>query len=100
MEGIVRLLLSDYALPVNIGNPSEVTIREFAEEICRLTGVELRLGYQPLPENDPQKRRPDITKAREILGWEPKVPRAEGLRRTLEYFKEHVETAPKEARSF
>ncbi|ALI99751.1 UDP-glucuronic acid decarboxylase family protein [Rufibacter tibetensis] len=100
IEGIYRLLMSDYALPVNIGNPSEVTIKEFAEEICKLTGVELKLGYQPLPENDPQKRRPDITKAREILGWEPKVSRAEGLRRTLEYFKEHVETAPVEARAF
>ncbi|GAB2530978.1 UDP-glucuronic acid decarboxylase family protein [Rufibacter soli] len=87
VEGIYKLLLSEYSLPVNIGNPSEVTIKEFAEEICQLTGAELKLSYQPLPENDPQKRRPDITKAKEILGWEPKVPRAEGLRRTLEYFK-------------
>ncbi|MBC3542087.1 SDR family NAD-dependent epimerase/dehydratase, partial [Rufibacter sp. H-1] len=59
-----------------------------------------KLGYQPLPENDPQKRRPDISKAREILGWEPRVSRAEGLRRTLEYFKEHVESAPVEAKVF
>ncbi|MCC3158808.1 SDR family oxidoreductase [Hymenobacter sp. 15J16-1T3B] len=90
VEGIYRLLLSDYHLPVNIGNPAEITIREFGEEIARLTGVEFKPSYHPLPENDPMKRRPDITKAREILGWEPKVDRAEGLRRTLEYFKEHV----------
>ena len=90
VEGIYRLLLSDYHLPVNIGNPSEITIKEFGEEIARLTGVEFKPTYQALPENDPMKRRPDITKAREILGWEPKVDRAEGLRRTLEYFKEHV----------
>ena len=90
IEGIYRLLLSDYALPVNIGNPSEITIKEFAEEICKLTGVELNIKYQPLPENDPQKRRPDITQAREILGWEPKIDRAEGLRRTYEYFKDKV----------
>jgi dTDP-glucose 4,6-dehydratase len=91
VEGIYRLLLSDYHLPVNIGNPAEITIREFGEEIARLTGVEFKPSFHPLPENDPMKRRPDITKAREILGWEPKVDRAEGLRRTLEYFKEHVQ---------
>ncbi|GAB3832068.1 UDP-glucuronic acid decarboxylase family protein [Hymenobacter jeollabukensis] len=93
VEGIYRLLLSDYHMPVNIGNPAEITIREFGEEIARLTGVEFKPSYHPLPENDPMKRRPDITKAREILGWEPKVDRAEGLRRTLEYFKEHVSRA-------
>ncbi|GHA75608.1 UDP-glucuronic acid decarboxylase family protein [Pontibacter akesuensis] len=90
VEGIYRLLLSDYHLPVNIGNPSEITIREFAEEICRLTGVELKVEYQPLPKDDPQKRQPDISLAREVLGWEPKVDRAEGLKRTLEYFKEAI----------
>jgi dTDP-glucose 4,6-dehydratase len=90
VEGIYRLLLSDYHLPVNIGNPAEITIKEFGEEIARLAGVEFVPSYHPLPENDPMKRRPDITKAREILGWEPKVDRAEGLRRTLEYFQEHV----------
>jgi dTDP-glucose 4,6-dehydratase len=90
VEGIYRLLLSDYSLPVNIGNPSEITIKEFAEEISKLAGVELNIKYQPLPENDPQRRRPDITKAREILGWEPKVDRAEGLRRTYEFFKDKV----------
>lgn len=91
VEGIYRLLLSDYHLPVNVGNPSEITIREFAEEICKLTGVELKVEYQPLPKDDPQKRQPDITKAREILGWEPQVDRAEGLKRTLEYFKDKIE---------
>ncbi|MDX5418980.1 MAG: SDR family oxidoreductase [Hymenobacteraceae bacterium] len=91
VEGIYRLLLSDYHMPVNIGNPSEITIKEFAEEICKLTGAELKVEYQPLPTDDPQKRQPDITKAKEVLGWEPKVDRAEGLKRTLEYFKEKVE---------
>ena len=90
VEGIYRLLLSDYVQPVNIGNPDEITIREFAEEICKLTGAELKIAYQPLPKDDPQMRRPDITKAREILGWEPKVSRSEGLKRTLTYFQEAV----------
>ncbi|MEJ8803034.1 UDP-glucuronic acid decarboxylase family protein [Pontibacter sp. H249] len=97
VEGIYRLLLSDYALPVNVGNPSEITIKEFAEEICKLTGVELKVEYQPLPKDDPQKRQPDISKAKEILSWEPQVDRAEGLKRTLEYFKEKIPTpAPQE----
>jgi len=91
VEGIYRLLLSDYHLPVNIGNPSEITIKEFAEEICKLTGVELKVDYQPLPKDDPQKRQPDISKAKEVLGWEPQVDRAEGLKRTLEYFKDKIE---------
>ncbi len=90
VEGIYRLLLSDYHMPVNIGNDSEITIKEFAEEISKLAGVELNIKYQPLPENDPQRRRPDITKAKQILGWEPKIDRAEGLRRTYEFFKNKV----------
>ncbi|WP_400192030.1 UDP-glucuronic acid decarboxylase family protein [Hymenobacter sp. B81] len=90
VDGIYRLLLSDYHLPVNIGNPAEITIREFGEEIARLAGVEFRPTFHPLPENDPLRRQPDITKARQILGWEPKVDRAEGLRRTFEYFQQHV----------
>jgi dTDP-glucose 4,6-dehydratase len=93
VEGIYRLLLSDYPMPVNIGNPSEITIKEFGEEIAKLTGVEFKPVYQALPQNDPMKRKPDITKAKEILGWEPKIDRAEGLRRTLEFFKEHVPVA-------
>ncbi|MCC9168864.1 UDP-glucuronic acid decarboxylase family protein [Pontibacter harenae] len=91
VEGIYRLLMSDYPQPVNIGNPGEITIKEFAEEICKLTGVELKVDYQPLPKDDPQKRQPDISRAKEILGWEPKVDRAEGLKRTLEYFKQKIE---------
>ncbi|WP_020529560.1 UDP-glucuronic acid decarboxylase family protein [Flexithrix dorotheae] len=87
VEGIYRLLLSDYALPVNIGNPSEITIKEFAEEIIKLTGTDNKVVYKDLPKDDPKQRCPDITKAKEILGWEPKVDRSEGLKRTYEYFK-------------
>ena len=87
VEGIYRLLLSDYAEPVNIGNPDEITILEFAEEIIRLTGTSQKIVFRPLPEDDPMQRQPDIALARELLGWEPKVPRSEGLRITYEYFK-------------
>ena len=87
VEGIYRLLMSDYHLPVNIGNPSEITIKEFGEEILKLTGANQKLISLPLPKDDPKQRRPDITKAKEILGWEPKVNRAEGLKITYEYFK-------------
>ncbi len=87
VEGIYRLLLSDYPEPVNIGNPSEITIKEFAEEIIKLTGTEQKIIYRPLPQDDPKQRRPDITKAREILNWEPKVSREEGLRITFDYFR-------------
>jgi dTDP-glucose 4,6-dehydratase len=87
VEGIYRLLLSDYAYPVNIGNPAEITIKEFGEEILKLTGANQKLISKPLPTDDPKQRRPDITKAIEILGWEPKVSRAEGLKITYEYFK-------------
>lgn len=90
VEGIYRLLLSDYYLPVNIGNPSEITLLQFAEEILKLTGSGSKIVYEPLPQDDPKQRQPDITKAKEILGWEPKVERSEGLKRTLEYFKEHI----------
>jgi dTDP-glucose 4,6-dehydratase len=87
VEGIFRLLMSDYHLPVNIGNPDEITIREFAEEIVSLTGTKQKIIYQPLPKDDPKQRQPNITKARQLLGWEPKVSRAEGLRITYDYFK-------------
>ncbi|GLU53251.1 UDP-glucuronic acid decarboxylase family protein [Dyadobacter frigoris] len=87
VEGIYRLLLSDYELPVNIGNPSEITIKEFAEEIIALTGTDQKVVYKDLPQDDPKQRQPDITKAREILGWEPKVARAEGLQITYDYFR-------------
>ena len=87
VEGIYRLLMSDYAQPVNIGNPGEITIGEFAEEIIKLTGTSQKVVYKPLPKDDPMQRQPDITRAREILGWEPKVDRAEGLQITYDYFK-------------
>lgn len=90
VDGIYRLLLSDYHLPVNIGNPSEITLKEFAEEIKALTGASSDIVYEPLPKDDPKQRRPDITKAREILGWEPKVGRSEGLQKTLEYFQSRI----------
>lgn len=87
VEGIYRLLLSDYPNPVNIGNPVEITIKEFAEEIIKLTGTSQKIVYKPLPKDDPKQRQPDITRAKEILGWEPRVSRAEGLKITYEYFK-------------
>lgn len=87
VEGIYRLLLSEYPYPVNIGNPSEITIKEFAEEIIKLTGTDQKVVYKDLPQDDPKQRQPDITKAREILGWEPKVLREEGLKITYDYFK-------------
>ena len=87
MEGIYRLLLSDYAQPMNIGNPDEITIKQFGEEIIKLTGTSQKLVLRDLPVDDPKQRRPDITKARAILGWEPKVNREEGLKITYEYFK-------------
>jgi dTDP-glucose 4,6-dehydratase len=87
VEGIVRLLKSNYPYPVNIGNPSEITISQFAEEIIQLTGTTQRVIYKDLPVDDPKQRQPDITKAKEILGWEPKVNRSEGLKLTYDYFK-------------
>src|SRR5437868_1781627 len=100
VEGIYRLLMSDYAMPVNIGNPNEISIREFGEEIIKLTGTTQKLVSKPLPKDDPKQRKPDITKAKEILGWEPKVSRSEGLKKTYEYFKslskEELHKRPKE----
>lgn len=87
VEGIYRLLHSDYAYPVNIGNPDEITINDFAKEILALTNTQNKLVYLPLPENDPKQRKPDTSRAKELLGWEPKIGRAEGLKITLEYFK-------------
>lgn len=90
IEGIYRLLMSNYHLPVNIGNPDEITIKEFAEEIMKLTGTDQKVIYKPLPTDDPKQRKPDITKAKEILGWQPKFSRAEGLKPTYEYFVEKL----------
>jgi dTDP-glucose 4,6-dehydratase len=87
VEGIVRLLQSDYALPVNIGNPDEISIRDFAVEILKLTGAQQQLVTRPLPQDDPKQRQPDITRAKALLGWTPQVSRAEGLKRTLDYFR-------------
>lgn len=87
IEGIYRLLLSDYASPVNIGNPNEISLKDFAEEVLKLTGSKQKIVYKPLPTDDPKQRQPDISLAKELLGWEPKVERAEGLKATYEYFK-------------
>jgi dTDP-glucose 4,6-dehydratase len=90
IEGIKKLLYSDEAEPVNLGNPEEITILNFAKEIIALTGSKSRIIFSALPENDPKVRQPDITKAKTILGWEPRVGRQEGLRRTLQYFKKKL----------
>jgi dTDP-glucose 4,6-dehydratase len=90
VEGIYRLLMSDEAMPTNIGNPSEMTVLQFAQEIKRLVGTSAPIEFRPLPEDDPKIRRPDITKARQLLGWEPVVPLEEGLTRTIDYFRSVV----------
>ena len=100
VEGIYRLLMSDYYMPLNIGNPDEISLKDFAEEILSLTGNKVKIIYKPLPVDDPKQRQPDITRAKEILGWEPKVSRKEGLKITYEYFrslsKEELNKQPKE----
>jgi dTDP-glucose 4,6-dehydratase len=100
VDGIYRLLLSDYSLPVNIGNPDEISLKDFAEEIIQLTGTKQKIVYKPLPADDPKQRQPDISRAKEILGWQPTVNRAEGLKITYEYFKklpqEELYKLPKE----
>jgi dTDP-glucose 4,6-dehydratase len=87
IDGIYRLLMSDYAYPVNIGNPDEISLKDFAEEVLKLTGANQKIIYKPLPEDDPKQRKPDITRAKNILGWEPKIGREEGLKKTYAYFK-------------
>src|SRR5262249_57813949 len=94
VEGIVRLLGADFHEPVNLGNPDEVTILEFAEEILTLSGSRSEVVYKPLPQDDPKVRKPDIGRARSLLGWEPRVSRHDGLRRTLEYFQARVGGRP------
>ena len=100
VEGIYRLLMSDYAMPVNIGNPDEISLKAFAEEILELTGNKVKIVYKPLPVDDPRQRQPDITRAKKLLGWEPRVGRKEGLKITYEYFKslapEELVKQPKE----
>jgi len=90
VEGIYRLLITEFHQPVNLGNPDEVSILEFAREILDLSGSKSRLVFEPLPQDDPKVRKPDITRARQLLGWEPKVNRHDGLKRTMEYFKNQV----------
>ena len=87
VDGIFKLLMSDYAGPVNIGNPNEITILEFAQEIVALTESDQKIIHKPLPKDDPKQRKPDILLAKKLLGWEPKVMRKDGLRETYEYFK-------------
>lgn len=103
IEGIYRLLLSDYSYPVNIGNPDQITLKDFAEEVIKLTGTTQKIVYKPLPQDDPKQRQPDISKAKKLLGWEPKVSRKEGLKITYEYFKslprEELNKLPKEFQS-
>jgi len=100
VEGIYKLLLNDYFMPINIGNPNEISLKDFAEEILSLTGKNVKIVYKPLPVDDPKQRQPDITKAKNILGWEPKVNRKEGLKITYDYFKslpfEELNKQPKE----
>ena len=100
VEGIYRLLMSDYAYPVNIGNPDEISLKEFAEEVLRLMNATVKIIYKPLPVDDPKQRRPDITKAKELLGWKPTISRSDGLKITLDYFKnlpqEELYKEPKE----
>ena len=90
IEGIYRLMMSDYPLPVNIGNPREMTMLEFAHEIIRATGAKSKIVFKPLPQDDPKQRKPDITLARKLLKWEPKVELADGLARTIAYFRQKV----------
>ncbi len=92
VDGIYRLLMSDYIQPVNIGNPDEISLKDFAEEVLKLTNSSVKIIYKPLPVDDPKQRKPDITRAKEILNWQPKVSRSEGLKITYDYFK----TLPKE----
>jgi dTDP-glucose 4,6-dehydratase len=90
IDGIFRLMMSDFHEPVNIGNPREMTIREFGEEIRRITGTKSQIEHKPLPVDDPKVRQPDITRARKVLGWEPKVDFDKGIRETIEFFRDKV----------
>ena len=100
VEGIYRLLMSDYHMPVNVGNPDEITLKDFAKEILALTGNKVKIIYKPLPVDDPKQRQPDITRAKQLLGWEPTISRKEGLKITYEYFRslapEELSKQPKE----
>ncbi|PYJ68337.1 MAG: NAD-dependent dehydratase, partial [Verrucomicrobia bacterium] len=90
IDGIFRLAMSDFHEPINLGNPREMTIKEFADEIIRITGTKSTIEYKPLPVGDPKVRQPDISRAKEILGWEPRVGFEEGIKKTIEYFRESL----------
>ena len=92
IDGIYKLMLSDFGEPVNIGNPDEMKILEFADEILRITGSSSEIAYEPLPQDDPKVRRPDIARARELLGWEPKISLMDGLSKTIEWFEQKIES--------
>jgi len=88
IDGIFKLAMSHFHEPVNLGNPREMTIKQFADEIIRITGTKSKIEYKPLPVDDPKVRQPDITRAKEVLGWEPRVDFEEGIKKTIEYFRE------------
>ncbi len=90
IDGIFKLAMSDFHDPVNLGNPREMTIKQFADEIIRITGTKSKIEYKPLPVDDPKVRQPDITRAREVLGWEPRVDFEEGIKKTIEYFRKSL----------
>ncbi|MDQ3623237.1 MAG: GDP-mannose 4,6-dehydratase, partial [Verrucomicrobiota bacterium] len=90
IDGIFRLAMSDFHEPVNVGNPREMTIKQFAEEIIRITGTSAEIEYRPLPVDDPKVRQPDITRARKVLGWEPKVAFEDGIKKTIDYFRSRL----------
>ena len=90
IDGIFKLSQSDFHEPVNIGNPREMTIKQFADEIIRITGTKSTIEYKPLPVDDPKVRQPDITRAKDVLGWEPRVDFEEGIKKTIEYFRESL----------
>ncbi|HZZ79174.1 MAG TPA: UDP-glucuronic acid decarboxylase family protein [Gemmataceae bacterium] len=94
VDGIYRLLFSDFHEPVNLGNPNEVSILDFAKEIVKLSGGKAEIVFKPLPQDDPKVRKPDITRARTLLGWEPKIGREEGMKRTMEYFRDRLARQP------
>jgi len=90
IDGTFRLAMSNFHEPVNLGNPREMTIKQFADEIIRITGTKSTIEYRPLPVDDPKVRQPDITRAKDVLGWEPRVGFEEGIKKTIEYFKESL----------
>jgi dTDP-glucose 4,6-dehydratase len=97
IDGIFKLAMSDFHEPVNIGNPREMTIKQFADEIIRITGTQSKIEYKPLPEDDPKVRQPDISRAKKVLGWQPQVHFEEGIRKTIDYFQERLKRGDRPA---